>query len=49
MIPSYWLEYDLFLFEPDQEEVAEFKQFLPKVKQVGSWEELGNILYSGNI
>jgi hypothetical protein len=31
---------NLFLFNPDPKEVTEFKQFLPKVKQIGNWSEL---------
>jgi len=30
----------LFLFQPDPQEVEEFKQFLPNVIGVGSWEEI---------
>lgn len=30
----------LFLFQPDPVEVSEFKQFLPKVTQVDSWDEV---------
>lgn len=31
---------NLILFQPDQNEVEEFKRFLPKVKVVNSWQEV---------
>ena len=31
---------NLFLYQPKQEEVDEFKEFLPKVTRVESWEEI---------
>jgi hypothetical protein len=35
---------NLYLFNPDPEEVAEFKQFLPKVTVVNSWLELLDLI-----
>ncbi len=31
---------NLYLFQPDEREVEEFKQFLPKVNRVESWKEV---------
>jgi hypothetical protein len=35
---------NLYLFNPDPEEVAEFKQFLPRVTPVKTWQELYDLI-----
>ncbi|MCR4334114.1 MAG: hypothetical protein NUV47_00040 [Patescibacteria group bacterium] len=34
----------LFLYQPDQSEIDEYKQFLPKVTRVESWEEVTSLV-----
>jgi hypothetical protein len=35
---------NLYLFHPDPKEVEEFKQFLPNVTRVESWEEVNSLM-----
>ena len=39
---------NLYLYQPDEKEVAEFKQFLPEVKQVESWNEFFDLINLSN-
>jgi len=34
----------LFLYQPDQAEIDEYRQFLPKVTKVESWEDILNVI-----
>jgi hypothetical protein len=39
---------NLYLFQPDEQEVAKFRQFLPKVTRVESWKEINALINTKN-